>query len=344
MDLLGAPSFDEETLRGLLAEHYGLAGKLHALPSERDQISRVETESGQRFILKIANANEDPIATNFQFQAMMHLQRSDCPVAVPKVVNTLAGDPVAEISGDSHPHLVQLLSYVEGIMLRDATLSSDLLRSFGRRLAQLGESLRDFEHAGDRPVLSWDMQRALQLRSILKHIDNNDVRRATSTALDDFEQRALPLFTGLRQQVIHDDANPDNVLVDMQMSDVVGFIDFGDMIRAPLIIDVAVAASYLRVFDDEPLEHILPFVSGYHSVTALRDAELELLFDLIRTRLTTTISNLHWRMSARGASDAYGSRALSKEAEAHLFLARLDEIGRESCTRALQGACAVSDR
>ena len=178
----------------------------------------------------------------------------------------------------------------------------------------------------------------------MQHINDVGVRQAAGTALDDFEHRALPHFPELRQQVIHDDANPDNVLVNADMSDVVGFFDFGDLLRAPLIVDVAVAASYLGSRGDNPLQYMLPFVAGYHSVTELHDIELELFFDLVRTRLTTTVANRYWRMAAHGGDDACQASGLSTESEAHVFLAWLDNIGRDYFTRALQGACAVSER
>jgi len=343
MDVVAPPSFGDATLLAVLAEHYGVVGQLHSLPGERHQIARVDAESGERFILKIANADEDPAATDLQIQAMMHLEHIGCPVPVPKVVKTVAGEPVAEMSVDSRRHVVQLLSHVDGVIMCDAMLSSDLLRHFGMRLAQLGDSFRDFEHPGDRPLSFWDMQRALHLRSILQHIEDVDVLQAASTALDDFEQRVLPRLPEIRQQVIHNDANPNNVLVNADMSDVVGFFDFGDILRAPLVVDVAVAASYLRSFGDDPLKFISPFVAGYHSVTEFHDTEFGLLFDLIRTRLTTTVANLYWRMAARrGDESADQASALGKESEAQLFLGRLDGIGRDSFTEQVLQACSAS--
>ncbi len=117
-----------------------------------------------------------------------------------------------------------------------------------------------------------------------------------------------------------------------------GFIDFGDMLRAPLVVDVAVAASYLRVFEDEVLRFILPFVAGYHSVTNLNEPELELLFDLIRARLVTTVSMLFWRLSARSEDDAYRQSTLRQESGAQNFLARLDDLGRNAFTQNLRKA------
>jgi Ser/Thr protein kinase RdoA (MazF antagonist) len=60
-----------------------------------------------------------------------------------------------------------------------------------------------------------------------------------------FMQQVQPRLGGLRHQVIHNDLNPYNVLVDPQDHiTTVGLIDFGDMVQAPLINELAVACSY----------------------------------------------------------------------------------------------------
>ena len=54
----GRPRVDETQAVGLLASRYGLAGTVESLPSYSDQNFRVQTDSGERFVLKIANARE----------------------------------------------------------------------------------------------------------------------------------------------------------------------------------------------------------------------------------------------------------------------------------------------
>jgi len=102
----------------------------------------------------------------------------------------------------------------------------------------------------------------------------------------------------------------------------------GDMVRAPLIKEVAVAASYLRSGDADVLSLVAPFVAAYNSVLPLRADELELLFDLLRTRLAATISILRWRVAQRGADDEYASLQLQSENDAAAFLLRLNSLGR----------------
>ena len=69
----------------------------------------------------------------------------------------------------------------------------------------------------------------------------------------------------LPTQVIHGDANPGNVLLARGS---IGFIDFGDSMRAPRIFDVAIAASYLRD-NDEPLHLICAIPAGLHTIGAV---------------------------------------------------------------------------
>ena len=60
------PDFSTEAAAALLAEHYGLSGALSPLASERDQNFKVETPDGQTFILKIVNAAEPAVESDFQ--------------------------------------------------------------------------------------------------------------------------------------------------------------------------------------------------------------------------------------------------------------------------------------
>jgi Ser/Thr protein kinase RdoA (MazF antagonist) len=150
-----------------------------------------------------------------------------------------------------------------------------------------------------------------------------------NTCLDDFEERAAPLFPALRSQVIHNDLNPDNILItDTEPATVAGVIDFGDMLRAPLIVDVAIAAAYLRSTDDDALAATQALIAGFDSIVPLEDRECELLFDLIRMRLATTITILYWRKSARSQEDAYLRKAL-REKSSESFLRHINRISRQ---------------
>lgn len=97
-----------------------------------------------------------------------------------------------------------------------------------------------------------------------------------------------------------------------------------------MIFDVAISAAYLRAGDGDALALIAPFIAAYHSVLPLQVDEIELLFDLVRARLATTITLLYWRLSARAEKDPYREKTLRSEGGAARFLSALDELGRDT--------------
>jgi hydroxylysine kinase len=332
----------------LLQRHYGMTVlQADPLVSERDQNFRVRTADDRNFVLKIANAAEDPMVTEFQILALRHIEdyqlRHGQRFHAPRIVPTLDGSLLLTIADGNVSHVARVVTFVEGVPLGDTRPSPELCRNIGVYLAEIGRALSDFEHAGAQQSLLWDMKRAADLRELLPVIPKRAVRDRISRCLDDFAGYALPSFDGLRWQVIHNDLNPDNILIDAEGgSDVTGVIDFGDMLKSPLIVDVAVAASYLRERHGDPLTGVAAFVSGYHSVTALERPETDILFDLIRTRLAATISIRYWRVNERSPDDPYLRKTLQNNS-AEKFLSRLDELPRNHVQRVFREVCASQD-
>lgn len=321
----------------MLAEEFGVIGTLESLLSERDQNYRVTSAAGQCFVFKIANGSESDITTDFQIQALLHIERRGCPVATPMIHRTLSGNESAILFDGKAPHVCRMVSYVSGTLLSAITATPQLAQAFGRSAARLDLALADFEHAGEDQVLPWDLQHASDLRELLSYVDDTDLRTMASLCLDDYDRLVHPQLASLRCQVIHGDLNTDNVLaVADDHNSIAGVLDFGDMVRAPLIMEVAIAAAYLRVADGDPLSLIAPFVSGYDSVTSLAEGELELLFDLVRTRLVASITILRWRLAMRGKDDAYARQFLHGERSAERFLQRLDTLQRGPFTDRLR--------
>lgn len=327
-----APQVSVDEVSRLVDEQYGLRGAVVMLVSERDQNFQLTTEHQQRYIIKIANAAEEEMVTDFQIQALQHVDRVGCRVAVPRVIPTLTGAAATAVTSGGCKHVMRVVSYLSGRPLEQITLDTDIARQLGSCLAEVGIALRGFRHPGESHSLLWDIRHAGELRNLTAHIRDGELRDVIHECLDDFENRVTSRLAALRCQVIHNDLNPGNVLVtENGRVSIAGVIDFGDMIRAPLIIDVAVAASYMRS-DDDTAALLASLVAGYNEVTRLEGLELELLYDLVRTRLATTISILHWRLAARAADDAYTVKMQHGGASASRFLARINALGRDEFT------------
>ena len=324
-----APEIPENEVLDLLIREYGLQGKLTPFVSERDQNFRLDTTQGRQFVVKIANVAEPARITDFQIQALLHLEASACTVAVPKLVRTSAGKVSSNITTADASNVLRVVSYLPGRPVEETVPGPGLAYALGQCLAELDTALGDFSHAGESQVLLWDMQRASELREVMAHVPDPELQAMVNTCLDDFEERAAPWFPELRSQVIHNDLNPGNILItDTEPATVAGVIDFGDMLRAPLIIDVAIAAAYLRSTDDDTLAATQALIAGFDSIVPLEDRECELLFDLIRMRLATTITILYWRKAARSEEYAYLQKAL-REQSSERFLRHINRISRQ---------------
>lgn len=321
------PDLATSVVAEAVARQYGLLGDYAELISERDQNFRLTTADGDSFVVKATSLVQDPQVTEFQIAALVHLEKLGLH-GVPRIVRTLAGNDCGEIvAEDGSKICLRVVSFLSGLLLDDCVATPEIAERLGRRLAELDIALLDFSHAGDSQLLLWDTQRAGELRSLLVHVDDVSIRGHLASVLDDFDQHVKPALAGLPHQVIHNDVHNENILID-EHGEIAGIIDFGDMLRAPRIQDVSTAAAYLRADGDDPLQLIAPFVAAYDETNPLLQSELDLLFDLIRTRLAMTLILFYWRLAAREKDDPYRQKLIEGERDAFGFLRSLSAIGR----------------
>ena len=333
------PQLDDERVLATLRQAYGLEGRLRPLVSERDQNFRLSAPGGAEFVVKIANSAEPAEETDFLARALLYIERAGCDVPLPKIVLTRSGLVTTPIGAGRNRHLLRVVSWVPGRPAAVLPLTAGLAASMGQALAGIDRALDGFRHAAESRPLIWDLQRAGELRALLPDVRDRSLADRLTGVIDDFRNRVAPQLPGLRSQVIHADYHTENILVNERGTGVAGVIDFGDMVRAPLVVDVAVASSYQRAGGDDPLALVAAFVGAYHAVNPLDAAELGLLYDLVRARLATTIAVLSWRAATRDAGDAYLKASLASENGAPRFLAALEGVGRQAFTTRVVSAC-----
>ena len=330
------PVLSAAEARGILATVFGRYGELGRLDSERDLNFLVEDENGGRCVLKIANSAEAASITKFQADALRHIASTAPELPVPRIIPGLDGSLVTEIvASDARKHRVRLLTWLDGVPIDETKHSSHAASGLGTCLAKIGRALSDFEHPASRYALLWDLKNAAALTGLLENIADRKLRSLVAASLHRFESATLPILPTLRWQTIHNDLNPGNVLVDPATGDVTGIIDFGDMVDSPLVVDVAVACSYLLADGDDPLLDVVSFVEAYSTVTALAANEIDVLFDLILTRLAMTILIARWRAARYPENRDY---ILCSESEARQMLARLNDAPHDRITERLRTA------
>lgn len=331
------PAFSHEDIVAIANRHYGINAGVKSLVSERDQNFRLDADNGRRYMLKISNKAEQRQVVEFQNSALKHAGKTDSALPLPRVINDLSGASHCIAYQNGEAHFVRVLSWLDGDILGENTINADLGRRMGKLLARMGLALKDFEHPGSNPPLLWDMKRAEGLRTLLTEIENSDLRHRVEQTLDTFDQHVKPVLDGLRTQVIHNDMNRGNVLMDRAVPGrISGVIDFGDMVKSPLIIDLAVASAYQLGDDDDPLAGALPMIAGYHAVRPLQEAEMALLIDLIRTRLVTSLLIGNYRVKLFPENREY---LLISQKPAIRSLTRLQNLGHDEALQRIQTAC-----
>ena len=230
---------------------------------------------------------------------------------------------------------MRLLTWLEGVPIDETDHSSRAASTLGSGLARIGQALRNFDDPAADYALLWDLKNAAFLGTLLDNIDDADLRALCASTLARFERRVLPTLGALRRQVIHNDLNPGNVLVDPASGALSGIIDFGDIVRSPLVVDVAVASAYLLKPGTDPLADACAFLGAYCAVEPLDDDEIGVLFDLVLTRLAMTILIARWRAARYPDNRDY---ILCSEPEARAMLATLVQDDEQEMTRRLAEA------
>jgi 4-aminobutyrate aminotransferase-like enzyme/Ser/Thr protein kinase RdoA (MazF antagonist) len=332
-----APAFSTEQAVDIAQRAFGIQASVHPLSSERDQNFRLRAKDGREWVLKIANPAEDPAILDMQSQALLHIAQADPDLAIPRVKTTPDGALFHQIDGpDGRRFIVRVLSFLPGDLLDDATPHPALERNVGAMTARLARALRSFFHPAARHELLWDLTQAPGLRTRTHHIGEPGHRRVVEEVLDHFDAEVLPKLRKLRAQIIHNDVSGLNTLVDGDR--VTGVIDFGDLIHAPLICDLAVPISELITEHTDPIATAAEITAGYHAVTALEDDELRLVFDLVSTRCAMYVAIASWRVGDHPENTDYIMSGVQKYGT---LLEQMREWESDRMYARLRRACAT---
>ena len=288
-----------------LRDHYGMEAEVAPLRGERDTNFLVLVDGAASYVLRIANPAEPRVLADFRAAALQHIEHSARSLPVPRIRPTLAGEPGFELQGVDGRRFGQLVSYLPGTPMASLRDGTRQCRHLGEVAARMALALQAFDHPGARHALLWDIGQAAQAMRYVHHTGTPEHKAIVSRVLMTFVERVAPVLAGLRAQVIHNDLNPHNILTSEDGKEVVGIIDFGDIVHSALVNDVAVACSYLIRDASDPLGPICDFLTAYCDILPLEERELELLPDLVATRLALTVVITNWRAALHPDNASY---------------------------------------
>ena len=187
----------------------------------------------------------------------------------------------------------RLLTWVEGTPFSESGRPPESSRSIGVAVGRIVKALEPVAAAStDRQ--DWDPATA------------HHTIRERAAAVTNEHRRAMVLeiagvvagldLTSLPRQVIHGDLNDDNIL--LAEGDVSGVIDAGDAMHTIRIAELAIAAAYVILDQNDPLSVAHDLIAGFSSVVDVAPEEAEVIWPLIKGRLATSVV-----MSSSGPRD-----------------------------------------
>ena len=270
------PSFDIDELASLALDVFGVSGTVQPLVSERDQNARIGS-----YVLKVAHPAEDASVLDMQQAALRHLATVDPTLGVPHVV----APGTVQWKG----HLVRMVTHLPGTTAAEVPADERTRRSLGSLLGRVSRGLQGFGHpAAHRPDFLWHLSNAQAVRPWASDIADPADRALVEAVFRRHEQHVLPALAGLRAGVVHHDANDRNVLVHDGVTS--GLIDFGDMVHAPVVYELAVALAYALLDAPDVVAATEQVVAAYTAEFPLTEAELAVLVDLVATRLAMSVA------------------------------------------------------
>ncbi len=271
----------KDAVAAIASDLFGVTGLVALQEGDRDLNARVGA-----YVLKVHAAGVDSGELDFQDTALEHLAGTVAASLVPRQRQPLA-EPWVNLDGSRRQ--VRMLDWLEGRVLADVpSQTTELLRSLGRVVATVDLALAGLEHPAQHRHSSWNLVNIPELARHVSYVEDPNRRTAVEEVIAHHRAVVEPALSRIPGQVIHGDPNDYNVIVRDDGS-VRGLIDFGDLMTAPRVCDLAIAAAYAMFRQADPVRGILPMVAGYHEVAPLHPEELAILEPLIRGRLATTL-------------------------------------------------------
>jgi ethanolamine-phosphate phospho-lyase len=246
---------------------------------------RITDNSGRKYVLKIFPDKKEWILAEEESIVLDKIGQK-LSFKVPQNIKLPDGQMFFEYEGDK----AKLLDFIDGDFIADVPHSEKLLVSLGEKIAELDVSLQNIESPifASR-ILFWDIQHTHLSLPKIAFIKEPERRKLIQYYIDRFTTFVLPIQHLLRHSIIHGDLNDYNILVEGES--ISGFLDFGDATYSPMINDLAIALTYMMLNKQNPFEVILPIISGYQKHISLTQDEVDLLPDLITSRLCISLCN-----------------------------------------------------
>lgn len=336
----GVTAVPPDQAERIAREKYGLVGKAEWLWGEKDSNYRLTLDDGTHYLFKVLNPAEPPAMTSMHSQALLHVEAADPGIPVQRIIRTLDGEADFRMTDDDGgTRGVRMVTFVPGVSQKSQPQSSLQRFRVGVLLGRMQKALAGFSHEAAGHRITWDMKHAAGIRDLFGAFDDAGQRSRLERGMDDFQHLIAPRMADLPAQVVHNDFNMENILVSADDPDTIsGIIDFGDMVHAPVLFDVAVGAAYQMGDAENPIEAMCDFLRGYSTEKTLSDEEISLLYPAVVTRMVMRLAIPEWRSKLFPDHRELYTR---NSPTVWQQFARLDAISKDDAMARLAAACRL---
>eukprot|EP00118_Oscarella_pearsei_P013651 m.110618 g.110618 ORF g.110618 m.110618 type:complete len:360 (+) comp37411_c0_seq2:615-1694(+) len=258
------------------------------------------------FVLKILNWRDSKYLPEIEGQndLMTFLHDQGLPTQVPLTTRTgkrtiLHGFDHPEYKHGTPLYAVRVLNYLPGKPLASPSPVPMAYCNVGKFVGSLSRHLKHFpvSHALRERVFRWDLARVNESRRYLDAVVDSEKLRLLNEVLDLCDSEIIPVLKSLPKMCIHGDLSESNILMDGDGCNVVGLLDFGDVVYSYRVCDIAIALASFYV-ESKGLDAVPDsFLAGYQSVCSLSSEELGLVHHLTLARMAQVyILTAHMRI------------------------------------------------
>lgn len=283
------PAVDEVDASEIARNAFGLAGEARRLLGERDANFLFAGDGSRPVVLKFVNDAEPDEEALMQVAALAHLRSRAGSPRVPVAVPALDGRSLVRVVTRSGLAVrARCYTYLPGAPLVSRAIDDETRRMVGRTAGRLTDALSGFFHPATRRLNMWDTCLVGGLSPWMEHQPVSPFPDPLAGFLDHFRRNVEPRISGLRRGAVHNDLSPSNLVDDRAGDGLFGVVDFGDMIEAPVVCELAVAASY-QMGPETPLRDLATVTEAFEAEYPLTPEERELSPEFVLARLAGRI-------------------------------------------------------
>ena len=287
------PFFSISEVKTISLKEYGLKVTVKKLDSDRDQNFHLALASGNQFVLKIYNSNEDNDIIDLHTNVLCHLEKQQLrSIKTPILTKTLSKKRTGKIIKDNKIYRFRLVSYIEGTQLKDIKKNKISFYDLGSSIANILKILSSLEDLRAKRYFAWDVGNIQFVLENSSKLNNKNKEMLIEYHIRHYQNRLAPLIKNLRRGIIHNDYNDHNIIMDRK-NNFKGVIDFGDMVYTYISAEPAICIAYAVLDSSKPFEVAADILKGFESIYHLSDEEIEsvIYFSCMRLCISVVMAN-----------------------------------------------------